>query len=286
MTPLRQRMIEDMTLRNLAPGTIKAYVRCVADFARYFRTSPDRLGPEHVRTFLLHLLDERRVSPGLANQYRFALRFLYRVTLGREEVADAIVSAKTPRTLPVVLSLDEVARFLGAITNLKHRTILTAAYAAGLRVSEVIGLRVDDSDSQRMVIRIRQGKGRKDRYVMLAPRLLELLRQYWKVKRPSDSLFPGAKPGRSITVDAVRYAYLTARQKSGLGKRVTTHTLRHSFATHLLEQGTDLRIIQVLLGHRSVGTTTLYTHVATAALSSVQSPLERVQPACEGGPRP
>jgi integrase/recombinase XerD len=286
MTPLRQRMIQDMTLRNLAPGTIKAYVRCVAHFARYFHCSPERLGPEHVRTFMLHLLDERRISPGLANQYRFALRFLYRVTLGRDGVADAMVSAKTPHKLPVVLSPDEVARFLGAIRNLKHRTILTAAYAGGLRISEVIQLRVDDIDSQRMVIRLRQAKGRKDRYVMLAPRLLELLRQYWKVQRPRGYLFPGAKPGEPITQDAVRYAYLTARRKSGLDKRVTTHTLRHSFATHLLEGGTDLRTIQVLLGHRSLGTTPLYTHVATAALPSIESPLERLQLPSEGGPRP
>lgn len=286
MTPLRRRMIEDMTLRNFTSGTIKAYVRCVADFALYFDASPEHLGPDEARLFMLHLLQERRTSLGNAKLYRCALRFLYRVTLGRDDIADAFVSAKQPRTLPVVLSLDEVARFLGAITNLKHRALLTTAYAGGLRISEVARLRVKDIDSQRMVIRIRQAKGQKDRYVMLSPRLLELLRYYWKAIRPREYLFPGDRPDRPMSLQAVRYAYTVACQNSGLDKHVTAHTLRHSFATHLLEAGTDLRTIQVLLGHRRIDTTARYLHIATAALPSVRSPLDRLQPPSEAGPQP
>ena len=288
MTPLRQRMIEDMMLRNLTPGTIKAYVRCVADFARYFDASPEHLGSDQVRVFMLHLLQERCLSSGNANLYRCALRFLYRVTLGRDDVAVAngLVSVKRARTLPVVLSLDEVARFLGAATNFKHRALLTTAYAAGLRLSEVVHLRVEDIDSQRMVIRVRQGKGRKDRYVMLSPPLLKLLRQYWKAVRPREYLFPGARLGRPMSLDNVRHAYTAARQNSGLDKHVTTHTLRHSFATHLLEAGTDLRTIQVLLGHRRIDTTARYTHIATATLSSIRSPFDHLQPPQEARPQP
>ena len=192
MTPLRRRMIDDMTLRNFTPSTIQAYVRCVARFALHFHCSPERLGPEHVRAFLLHLINERGVSLSYYNQTRCALRFFYRVTLGRNDVAASIAPARQPRTLPVVLSTDEVARFFAAVGNLKHRAILMTAYAAGLRVSEVTRLRVADIDSQRMVIRVRQGKGQKDRYVMLSPRLLEILRAYWKAVRPGVLLFPGA----------------------------------------------------------------------------------------------
>ena len=192
MTPLRRRMIDDMTLRNFTPATIEAYVRCVARFARHFRSSPDLLGPEQVRAYLLHLLQERHVSLSYYKQTRCALRFFYRETLGRDDVPASLAPVKQPRTLPVVLSPDELARFFAAITNLKHRAILMTAYAAGLRVSEVTRLRVEDIDSQRMVIRVRQGKGQKDRYVMLSPRLLEILRAYWKAARPGDFLFPGA----------------------------------------------------------------------------------------------
>jgi site-specific recombinase XerD len=177
-------MIDDMTLRNLAPRTIQAYVERVADFARHFGVSPEHLGPDQIRTYLLHLVRERRVSWSHFNQTRSALRFLYQVTLGREWVVEGVVCPKQPRKLPVVLSLDEVAQFFAAITNLKHRAILMTAYAAGLRVFEVVGLRCDDLDSRRMVIRLRQAKGRKDRYVMLSPRLLTILRSYWKAVRP------------------------------------------------------------------------------------------------------
>jgi integrase/recombinase XerD len=283
MTPLRRRMIDDMTLRNLSPGTIRAYVRCVADFARHFHASPEHLGAEQIRCFMLHLVQERRVSLGHANVYRSALRFLYKVTLGRDLTLDSIVGVRQSHRLPVVLSAEEVARFLAAVPNLKHRALLTTAYAGGLRVSEVTRLRAEDIDSQRMVIRVQQAKGRKDRYVMLSPRLLEVLRAYWKVVRPRAYLFPGARPDRPMNVDSVRRVCREARQYAGLGKRITTHTLRHSFATHLLEAGTDLRTIQVLLGHRSLDSTARYTHIATAALPSIRSPFEQLRPPSKGG---
>src|SRR5262245_31648312 len=194
MTALRRRMIDDMPLRNFAPRTIKVYVERVATFARHFNTSPERLGPDDIRAYLLHLVQERRVSWSYYNQARCALQFLYRVSLRRADLGEDVPCPKQPRKLPVVLSLEEVTRFLGAIPHLKHRVLLMTAYAAGLRVSEVTQLRLADIDSQRMVIRIRQAKGQKDRLVMLSPRLLEILRQYWKAVRPSEFLFPGAQP--------------------------------------------------------------------------------------------
>ena len=278
MTALRRRMIEDMTLRNFAARTITVYVERVVTFAQYFHKSPARLGPEHIRGYLLHLIQERHVSWSYYNQARCALQFLYRITMGQEWVVEDVVCPKQPRKLPVVLSLQEVARFLGAITHIKHRAILMTAYAAGLRVSEVTRLRVADIDSQRMVLRIRQAKGQKDRFVVLSPRLLKLLREYWKAVRPSDFLFPGARPDQPITSGSVHRVCRAARERCGLGKHVTVHTLRHSFATHLLEDGTDLRTIQILLGHRSLSTTARYLHVATAALRSTRSPLDRLDP--------
>ena len=199
---------------------------------------------------------------------------------------DDVVSPKKQKKLPVVLSPDEVAQFFEAVASLKHRAILMTAYAAGLRVSEVVALRVDDIDSRRMVIRLRQAKGSKDRYVMLSPRLLAILREYWKADRPTQYLFPGNVPDRPITARTVEKAVPGAREAAGLGKHVTVHTLRHSFATHLLEAGTDLRIIQVLLGHRSLRTTAVYTHVSTATLQATQSPLDRLPPPTEGRPQP
>jgi integrase/recombinase XerD len=284
MTPLRRRMIEDMTIRKLTPRTIEVYVRCVACFARYFKRSPEHLGPEHIRAFLLHLL-KRHVSMSYYNLVRCALRFFYRVTLGRDYVVTNIGPVKQPRRLPVVLSPDEVVRFFAAIADLKLRALLMTAYAAGLRVSEVTRLRVADIDSSRMVIHIHQGKGQKDRYVMLSPRLLEILRAYWKVARPRDYLFPGAQPDRPITTRTAQAACRRACVHAGLDKHVTVHTLRHSFATHLLEAGTDLRTIQVLLGHRSFSTTARYVHVATASLASTRSPLDRLDLTARGDHR-
>jgi site-specific recombinase XerD len=285
MTPLRRRMIDDMTLRNFTKATIDAYVRCVARFASHFHSSPDLLGREHVRAYLLHLLNDQHVSHSYYKLTRCALRFFYRETLGRDDVPASLAPVKQPRTLPVVLGPDELARFFAAVKNLKHRALLMTAYAAGLRVSEVTRLRASDIDGARMVIRVRSGKGRKDRYVMLSPRLLEILRAYWKAARPDDFLFPGAAPDRPLTTGSVRKVCSRACAAAGLGKHVTVHTLRHSFATHLLESGTDLRTIQVLLGHNSFNTTARYVHVATASLPSTRSPFDRLDLTERGGRR-
>jgi integrase/recombinase XerD len=285
MTPLRRRMIEDMKLKNLAPRTIQVYTGRVAAFARHFGRSPDALGREEVRSFLLHLVQEKHVSWSVYNQTVAALRFLYEVTLERHGVMVHVPCPKQPKRLPTVLSLDEMARFFSALINVKHRAILMTAYSAGLRISEVVALRVDDIDSQRMVLRVRQGKGRRDRNVMLSPRLLALLREYWKVARPAEWLFPGEVPGRPIAVGSVHRICVQAARAASLGKHVTVHTLRHSFATHLLEAGTDIRTIQVLLGHRNLKTTAIYTHVSKAAIEATQSPLDRLA-TLPGEPRP
>ncbi len=278
MTPLRRRMIEDMKLRNLSPRTIEAYAMRVGTFARHFGRSPQDLGRDDVRSYLLHLVQEEHVSWSVYNQTVAALKFVYEVTLQRQGVLQRIRCPKQPKKLPVVLSLEETARFFAAIVGLKHRAILMTAYAAGLRISEVVALRVDDIDSQRMIIRVRQAKGQRDRNVMLSPRLLALLREYWKVARSTEWLFPGDVPGRPITDGAVNHICVQASRAAGLGKHVTVHTLRHSFATHLLEVGTDIRTIQVLLGHRNLKTTAIYTHVAPTAGETVRSPLDRLAP--------
>lgn len=286
MTALRQRMIDDMKLRNLAPRTIQVYVERVATFAEHFGKSPEHLGPDDVRAYLLHLVERKKTSWSFYNQTLCALRFLYRVTLHKEWVVEGVVCPKQEKKLPVVLSPAEVSQFFEAITSLKHRAILMTAYAAGLRISEVTGLRIEDIDSKRMVIHVRQAKGRKDRFVMLSPRLLELLRVYWKAARPTEYLFPGQIPKQPITARAVHLACHDAREASGLGKRVTVHTLRHSFATHLLEGGANLRTIQVLLGHRNLSTTAIYTHVSPATLEGTQSPLDRLGPSTAERPQP
>jgi site-specific recombinase XerD len=233
---------------------------------------------------MLHLI-QKKVSWSVYNQTLAALRFLSEVTLGRKDVLERIPFPKQPKRLPVVLSLDEVARFFAAVVGIRHRAILMTAYAAGLRLSEVTGLRVEDIDSERMVIRVRQAKGRKDRYVMLSPRLLTLLREYWRAARPTEWLFPGDVPGQPITGKAVYMVCVQAARTAGLGKHVSVHTLRHSFATHLLEAGTDLRTIQVLLGHRKLETTAVYTHVSPVKVQATCSPLDRLGP-LPGEPRP
>jgi integrase/recombinase XerD len=286
MTPLRRRMIEDMTLRNRAPKTIRAYTGYVADFARYFHAPPDRLGPEHVRSYLLHLLQERQASWDVYRQARLALRFFYTVTLGREWVVARVARPKVPKKLPVVLSREETARFLDALENPKHRALLMTAYAGGLRLSEVARLRVEDIDSARMVLHVRQGKGHKDRDVMLSPRLLAVLRAYWATYRPKPYLFPGRQPDRPVSPRTVQMVCRRALEASGLSKHVHVHTLRHSFATHLLESGTDLRTIQVLLGHHSFSTTARYLHITTAALKSTRSPFDGLEALAGGETRP
>ncbi len=286
MTPLRRRMIQDMQLRNFAPGTVSVYVNCVARFAKHFGRSPESRGPEAVRAYLLHLIEQPHISWGYYNLHLQALRFLYNVTLGRPAVIEHVACPRRPKRLPVVLGPDELTRFFAAVGSLKHRATLMTAYAAGLRVAEVAALRVRDIDSHRMVLRVQQGKGRKDRYVMLSPKLLELLRAYWKAARPDTWLFPNRDGDGPITTGAVMKACRQARRASGLEKHVTVHTLRHSFATHLLEAGIDLRTIQVLLGHDSPRTTAVYTHVSPAAVRVTVSPLDRLDLAPGGGPRP
>ncbi len=276
MTPLRLRMMEDMQVRNLSPNTQDSYLLQVSLFARYFARSPELLGPEDIRTYQVYLVNEKMLTPGSVQVAVASLRFLYRTTLGRDwDVDHSIPYPKAPKHLPVILSPEEVGHFLRSVESLKHRTILTICYAAGLRVSEVTHLKCRGAiDRQRMVLRVEQGKGQKDRYVMLSPRLLETLTSYWRVARPKDWLFPGAINGRPITRHAVRLACEVAHQRSGLSKPVTPHSLRHAFAVHLLEAGTDVRTIQLLLGHRSLSTTAQYLRIATNKVCSTTSPLE------------
>jgi integrase/recombinase XerD len=274
MTPLRQRMLEDMQMRNFSPHTQEAYLRAVAPFALYYKRSPDQLGTEEVRTYLLHLINDRHVAPSTFNQVRCALRFFYRITLGRDWALDRIVCQKEEKKLPVVLSRDEVRRLLAAAGRLKSRAILMTLYAAGLRVSELVGLRVADIDSQRMAIRVRQGKGRKDRYVMLSQTLLGVLREYWKAYRPCDWLFPGKDPHKQLDRQTITSICRSAGRRARLARRISPHTLRHTFATHLLEAGTDIRTIQALLGHRSLRTTALYTYVSLDKVAATTSPLD------------
>lgn len=276
VTPLRQRMIDDMTVRNLCPATIRLYVAAVAAFALYFRTSPDLLGPADIKAYQLYLVRVKEVAWSTLNIAVCALRFFYCVTLGKDWAIEHIVRPKGPKRLPEVLAAEEVVQFLAPIVNIKHRAMLVTAYAAGLRLAEVACLRVTDIDSKRMVIRVVAGKGRKDRYVMLSPNLLTLLRQYWKSVRPKQWLFPGANPDRHITSHAFTNVCTKAWMASGLQKKVTVRMLRHSFATHLLEGGANIRIIQVLLGHRSLATTARYTHVATSTICATQSPLDHL----------
>jgi integrase/recombinase XerD len=274
MTPLRQRMIEDMGIRNLAENTQSAYLQQITAYAAHFNRSPDQLGPEAIRAYQLYLLQTRMLSPSSVSVATGALRFLYKTTLKRDWSLEEMPMPKRPFRLPVILSREEVMLFLDSIDNLKHRALLTTAYAAGLRVSEATHLKVTDIDSQRMILRVDQGKGGKDRYVMLSPRLLEVLRSYWKALRPTGWLFPGDLTGQPITRGAVELACQKARRASGIHKPVTPHSLRHAFATHLLESGTDLPTIQLLLGHRSLATTSRYLKVATRTVCATLSPFD------------
>ncbi len=274
MTALRQRMTEDMQLRNLSPHTVRAYIDAVARFAKHFGVSPDTLGVEHVRRYLLEMHRARPHSWSHYNITLCALRFLYETTLGRRGMLDDVPCPKKRLVLPVVLSQEEVSRFFSVIVNLKHRAMVMTAYSAGLRVSELIGLRIGDIDRSRGMIRVSQGKGQKDRFVKLSVQLLEVLREYYKVYRPRHWLFPGGVEGRSVNSGEVQRVCRQYAARARLGKGVSVHTLRHSFATHLLDAGTDLRTIQVLLGHRSVATTALYTFVSEKRIAATPSPLD------------
>jgi len=275
VSPLRRRMIEDMTIRKLAPKTQASYVRAVRNFTAFLGRTPGQASAEDLRRYQLHLAASGVAAPGL-NATVTALRFFFAVTLGRGDVTDRMAFVREPRKLPVVLSPEEVARFLQAAPGLKYRAALSVAYGAGLRASEVISLKVSDIDSTRMVIRVEQGKGRKDRYVMLSAHLLELLRTYWKAARPQGWLFPGQNRVNPLTTRQLNRACHFAAQAAGIDKRVSLHTLRHSFATHLLEQKVDIRVIQVLLGHKKLDTTALYSQVATRTIREVKSPLEHL----------
>lgn len=275
ISPLRRRMIEDMTIRNLSLATQRSYFHAVTKFSRYFGRSPDRLGLEDVRAFQLHLVSSGLSWPVL-NLTVCALRFFFGVTLGRDEIPECIAYARTPSKLPAILNGDEIVRFLEAVPSLKASAALTTAYAAGLRASETVSLKVGNIDGERGVICVEHGKGGKDRTVMLSAQLLHILRAYWKLARPRVWLFPGRDETKPIDIQVLHSACRSARIVAGIDKRVTVHALRHSFATHLLESGTDIRIIQVLLGHNNLSTTARYTKVSNTLIRATTSPLDRL----------
>ena len=275
MSPLRRRMIEDMTIRKLAPKTQESYVRTVRNFAAFLGRSPDTANLEDVRRFQLHLAENGAQAP-ILNHTVSALRFFFRVTLGRHDIVTHTTFIREPRKLPVVLTPQEVARLLNAAPGLKYKAALSVAYGAGLRAAEVVSLKVSDIDSKRMVIRVEQGKGHKDRNAMLSASLLELLRTWWRAARPEGWLFPGQNRVNPMTTRQLNRACHAAAEAAGIDRNVSPHILRHSFATHLLEQNVDVRVIQVLLGHAKLDSTALYTRVATKTIQQVTSPLEHI----------
>ena len=273
ISALRQRLIDDMRLRNLSQQTQSAYIRAVKNFSLHFHRSPDCLRYDDVRTYLLHLTG-RGLQAQAVNQIACALRFFYGVTLGKEDASKHIPLARRPDKLPAIMTAGDVLRFLNAARSIRDRALFSLIYAAGLRVSEAACLKVSGIDSQRMIIHIRQGKGRKDRMVMLAPQLLAILRAYWKAEKPCLWLFPGADAAKPLTTRSIQRAFRMIALHSGVGTSASVHTLRHSFATHLLEQGTELRVIQELLGHSKIETTTRYARVAITMIHRTTSPLE------------
>lgn len=274
MTPLRQRMIEDLKIRNLSLRTQASYVRLIEQFARHFKKSPELLGPEQIREYQVYLVNERDLSPSTLTQVVAALRFLYGTTLRRSWAVEAIAYPRKPKRLPMVLSRLEVARILDAAWSRRFHTILSLVYGCGLRSAELTHLRVQDIDSDRMLLRIASGKGDKERWVPLTAKLLELLRKYWRAFRPKYWLFPGSTPDRPMREESVRQVFNLLCEELQLKKNVTLHTLRHSYATHLMEDGVDIRTIQVVLGHSSLGTTGIYTHVSERKLHEAKSPLD------------
>ena len=275
ISPLRQRMIDDMTARRFKEKVQKDYVRHVRSFAAFLGRSPDTATSEDLRRFQLHMAKQQIGAPTI-NSAIAALRFFFIVTLERPDLVRPLRIVSEPRKAPVVLSPEEVARLLEAAPGLEYKAALSVAYGAGLRVSEVANLKVSDIDRERMTLRVEQGKGQRDRYVMLSPRLLELLREWWHAARPQVWLFPGQNPINPVTARQLNRAVTAAKDLAGISKRVSPHTLRHSFATHLLEQGADIGVIQVLLGHAKLETTALYTRVAVSTIRDVESPLERL----------
>lgn len=278
MSVLRQRMIEDLTIRNYSPRTVEVYVDRVAKFARHFGQSPDRLGPKEIRAFQLHLVETKNASWAEFNQSVCALRFFYGVCLGKTWTIKHIPFPKQPKALPVVLSRSEVSALFEATPNVKHRTMLMTLYATGARLSEALALQLRDVDSRRMLVHIRHGKGARDRYVPLSETLLTQLRRYWMEQRPPLWLFPGADPDHALTNGTLQRICTRTAIRAGLTKRVSPHTLRHSYATHHLEAGTDLRTIQMLLGHAHLNTTSVYLHVAAQALGQRRQGLDLLAP--------
>lgn len=277
MTPLRQRMFEDMQLRNLTPQTQRNYVHHVANFAKYFGKSPEILDIEAVRQYQLYLLNERKLSPETINQYISSVKFLYLTTLEMPWTDEYFPHVRRPHKLPIVLSQEEVLAFFDHVPSLKYRAALMTSYGAGLRVSEAVALKVADIDSPRMLIRVAQGKGQKDRYAMLSPRLLEVLRRYYRAARPQgEYLFPSWREDHHLCTASLQLACREAALRAGIHKRVTVHSLRHAFATHLLENGADIRIIQVLLGHTRIDTTARYAAVSPQVVAATVSPLDHL----------
>ncbi len=277
VSPLRRRMIEDMTVRNFVEKTQHDYIRSIKNLTKFLGRSPDTATPEDLRRYQLHLTGTG-VRPPTINGTVTALRFFFTVTLDRADTVKPLTFVAEPRKIPVVLDPEEVARFLEAAPGPKYKAALSAAYGAGLRVSEVVSLKISDIDSKRMLLKIEQGKGRKDRMAMLSPQLLELLRDWYRIARPLLWLFPGQDKTNHLGTRQFNRAVHAAAQMAEIKKRVTPHTLRHSFATHLLEQNVDVRVIQVLLGHAKLDTTALYTRVATNTIRAVMSPLDRLTP--------
>jgi len=283
VSPLRLRMIEDMRMRKLSPKTQSAYIRSVRQFTQYLRRSPDSATVEDLRNYQLHLVDHG-ISAISLNAAITGLKFFFEITLAQPELMGKMQPVRVPRRLPVVVSREEAARLIAAVSNLKHQIALSVAYGAGLRASEVVGLKVSDVDSQRMTLRIQQGKGHKDRYAMLSLLMLERLRTWYRIARSQGKmldggwLFPGLNCVEPLSTRQLNRAVHAAALAAGIDKRVSMHTLRHAFATHLLEQKVDIRVIQVLLGHKKLETTALYTQVATEVLRQVISPLDSTRP--------
>lgn len=277
MGAIRDRMVAELELRGMSAATKKSYLTCCRVFVAYFMKSPEQLAAADIKEFLLHLMRQRNAGPSCVGVYVAAIRFLYRAVLRRPDIVDDLPRPRIPKKLPEVPSREEVATILGAVRSLKYRTMLIAAYGAGLRISEARRLRVEDVDSKRMLLHIRGAKRGKDRFVLLSPRLLAALRGYWAEARPGEPyLFPGDRSQEPVSNDAVRKVLKRALAEADFRKHVTLHSLRHGFATHLLEDGTDIRLIQVLLGHSSIETTAHYTRVSTRHMQTVTSPLDRL----------
>jgi site-specific recombinase XerD len=278
MGKLQEQMKTDLVLKGYSPNTIRLYLHGIRNFAKYFMRPPAEMGENEIRQFRLYLTQDRKVSAFVPSTQVNALKFLYRTTLRRPHIVEHLPQPKRPKTLPPILTRQEVLRFFAAIQSAKYKTLLGIIYGAGLRISEVCALKPTDIDSQRMLIHVRRGKGNKDRYVLLGETMLTLRREYYqKARRKGDYLFPGPKPQNPLTPAAIRKVFIKVAAQAGLSKKITPHTLRHSFATHLLETGYDLRVVQTLLGHTSIQTTQRYTHITDRLLRLTRSPLDLIQ---------